>query len=104
MTLLARMLCRLWRGAAPGLGKREGTAEKAEANRPEEISPDELTAIRGIGIATQNRLHTAGIKSYAQLARASPEEVRMKVGKLAGGANVEDWIAQAQELSNRQNT
>ena len=49
MTLLARMLCRLWRGAAPGLGKREGTAEKAEANRPEEISPDELTAIRGIG-------------------------------------------------------
>ncbi len=103
MTLLARMLCRLWRGAAPGPGKREGTAEKTEANRPEEISPDDLTAIRGIGIATQNRLHTAGIKSYAQLARASPEEVRMKVGKLAEGANVEDWIAQAQELSKRQN-
>ncbi len=93
---LARMLRRLRRGAAPDPGKREGTAEKAKVY---EISLDDLTAIRGIGTATQNRLHTAGIKSYAQLARASPEEVRMKVGKLAGGANVEDWIAQAQELS-----
>ncbi len=96
MHLLARMLRRLWRGAASGAGKREGTAEKTKVY---EISLDDLTAIRGIGTATQNRLHTAGIKSYAQLARASPEEVRMKVGKLAGGANVEDWIAQAQELS-----
>ena len=95
---LARMLRRLLRGAAPGPGKREGTAAKVY-----EISLDDLTAIRGIGTATQNRLHTAGIKSYAQLARASPEEVRMKVGKLAGGANVEDWIAQAQELNKRQN-
>ncbi len=101
MHLLARMLRRLWRGAAPGPGKRESTAEKAKVY---EISLDDLTAIRGIGAATQNRLHTAGIKSYAQLARASPEEVRMKVGKLAEGANVEDWIAQAQELSNWQNT
>ncbi len=104
MTLLARMLCRLWRGAAPGPCGREGTAEKTEANRPEEISPDDLTAIRGIGIAIQNRLYRTVIKSYAQLARASPEEVRMKLGKLAGGANVEDWIAQAQELNKRQNT
>ncbi len=104
MHLLARILRRLWRGAAPGPGKREGTAEKAEANQLDEISPDDLTAIRAIGKATQNRLHTAGIKSYAQLARASPEELRFKLGKLAGGANVADWIAQAQELSNRQNT
>ena len=104
MTLLARMLCQLWRGAAPGPCGREGTAEKTEANRPEEISPDDLTAIRGIGKATENRLHTAGIKSYAQLTRASPDEVRMKLGKVAGGAKVEDWIAQAQELNKRQNT
>ncbi len=83
MTLLARMLRRLLRGAAPGPGKREGTAAKVY-----EISLDDLTAIRGIGTATQNRLHAAGIKSYVQLARASPEEVRMKVGKLrdSGGS------------------
>ncbi len=71
MHLLARMLRRLWRGAAPGPGKREGTAEKAEVYRLYEISPDDLTAIRGIGKATQNCLHTAGINSYAQLARAA---------------------------------
>ncbi len=104
MHLLARMLRRLRRGAAPGPGKREGTAEKAELYQLDETSPDDLTAIRGIGIATENRLFRAGIKSYAQLARASPEEVRMKLGKLAGGTNIEDWIAQAQELSKRQNT
>ncbi len=38
-------------------------------------APDDLTAIRGIGIATQNRLYKAGIKSHGQLARATPEDV-----------------------------
>jgi predicted flap endonuclease-1-like 5' DNA nuclease len=59
-----------------------------------------LTAIRGIGIATQNRLYRAGIKSYGQLARATPEDVREILGKSAGGASVEKWIAEAKQLSN----
>jgi predicted flap endonuclease-1-like 5' DNA nuclease len=58
-----------------------------------------LTAIRGIGIATQNRLYAAGIKTYAELARASPEDVREILGKLARGAKVEPWIRQAEELT-----
>ncbi len=104
MVLLARILCRWFGCPAPGPGRQERAADNAAGNSPDESLSDDLTAIRGIGIATQNRLYRAGIKSHAQLTRASPDEVRMKLGKVAGGANVEDWIAQAQELSKRQNT
>ncbi len=100
MTLLTRMLCRLWRCPAPGPGRQERAADNAAANSPDESSPDDLTAIRGIGIATQNRLYRAGIKWYGQLARATPEDVHKILGKFAGGADVEDWIAQAKQLAN----
>ncbi len=103
MALLARILCRLWRCPAPGPGRQERAADEAAANSPDESSSDDLTAIRGIGIATQNRLYRAGIKSYGQLARATPENVRKILGKLAGGASVEDWIAQAKELAKQSN-
>ncbi len=99
MTLLTRTLCR-WLGCpAPGPGRRERAADKAAANSLDESSSDHLTAIRGIGIATENRLYRAGIKSYGQLARTSPAEVREILGKVAGGATVEDWIAQAKQLA-----
>ncbi len=103
MALLARMLCRWFGCPAPGRWRRERAADKAAANSPDESSSDHLTAIRGIGIATQNRLYRAGIKSYAQLARASPAEVREILGKSAGGASVEKWIAEAKELAKQTN-
>jgi predicted flap endonuclease-1-like 5' DNA nuclease len=99
MTLLTRMLCRLWRRPAPGPERRERAAEEAKAGEPPEVSPDDLTAIRGIGIATQNRLYKVGIRSYGQLARATPEDVREILGKFAGGASVEKWIAEAKQLA-----
>ncbi len=102
MALLARILCRLWRCPAPGPGRQERAADNVAANSPDESSSDHLTTIRGIGIATQNRLYKAGIKSYGQLARATPEDVRKILGKLAGGATVEDWIAQARNLASKE--
>ncbi len=103
MTLLTRMLCRLWKCPTSGSDRQDRAADKAEANLPDESSPDDLTAIRGIGIATQDRLYRAGIKSYGQFARATPEDVRKILGKFEGGASVENWIAQAKELSKRTN-
>ncbi len=100
MTLLKRMLCRCWGCLAPGRETRERTAEEAHAGETREVSPDDLTDIRGIGIATQDRLNRAGIKSYGQLARATPEDVRKILGRFAGGASVEKWIAQAKQLVN----
>ncbi len=102
MAFLTRILCRLWMCPAPGPGRRERAADKAAGNSPDESSSDHLTAIRGIGIATENRLYRAGIKSYGQLARAMPEDVRKILGKFAGGASVEKWIAQARELAGQE--
>ncbi len=87
MTLLARMLCRLWRGAAPGPCGREGTAEKTEANRPEEISPDDLTAIRGIGKATQNRLHTLARSRQLCYGRGQPGRAGRAIWGISGYAD-----------------
>ncbi len=101
MTLLTRMLCRWFGCPAPGPGRRERAADKAAANSPDESSSDDLTAIRGIGMATQDRLYRAGIRSYAQLARASPEDVRGILGKVSRGADDEDWIAQAMKLAKK---
>jgi predicted flap endonuclease-1-like 5' DNA nuclease len=84
---------------APGRETRERAAAQAAGNSPDESSSDDLAAIHGIGIATQDRLYRAGIKSYGQLARASPEEVRGILGKFAGGASVEKWIAEAKQLA-----
>ena len=51
-------------------------------------------------MATQDRLYREGIKSDGQVAQASPEEVREIRGKVAGGASVEKWIAEAKQLAN----
>ncbi len=102
MALLARILCRWFGCPAPDPGRQEREADKAAANSPDESSSDHLTAVRGIGIATQNRLYRAGIKSYGQLARATPEDVRKILGKFAGGASVEKWIAQARNLASKE--
>jgi predicted flap endonuclease-1-like 5' DNA nuclease len=59
---------------------------------------DTLTAIQGIGIAAENRLCCAGIKSCSDLAEASSQEIREILGYLAQGSDIERWIEQAREL------
>ena len=70
-------------------------AEKVATEEAEETAVDDLTAIRGIGAATRERLNAAGIKSYAQLAGALPEEVRKALNEQGRNAKVEKWIRQA---------
>ncbi len=97
--MLAGMLCRLWRC---GIVSRTRPTRSAASRGPREDNSDDLTRIRGIGIVSQNRLYAAGIKTYADLAGASLEEVRRKLGNLAPGAKIEDWISQAQELAKKE--
>ncbi len=59
---------------------------------------DTLAEIPGIGIAVQDRLGRAGIKSCSQLADTSPQEIHIILGYLALGSNVQRWIAKAQAL------
>ncbi len=74
-------------------------AEDAASEAPEDSLLDDLTAIRGIGAATQKRLNAAGIQSYAQLANADPEDVRRALNKQHQNTKVERWISRAQELA-----
>lgn len=60
---------------------------------------DPLQAIQGIGPVFARRLHAGGIHSLADLAAATPEQVRAAVAGLRGGklANVQEWIDQARQ-------
>ncbi len=104
MMLLSGMLCRLWKCTAGCSEPSEPPAKKTEPKQSDESTSDDLTVIHGIGIATQNRLYAADITTYARLAQTSPEDVRETVGTLARGANIEDWIARAAELSKSADT
>ncbi len=75
--------------------------ERAEAGPEvvEEVTPDDLTSLPGIGSATQNRLNEAGIHTYAQLAGTTPEHLRQVLGKPYRLADVEEWIEQARRRS-----
>ncbi len=74
-------------------------AEDAASETPEDEPLDDLTAIRGIGAATQKRLNAAAIRSYAQLAEADPEDVRRALNEQRQNTKVERWISRARELA-----
>ena len=103
MLSLAGMLCRLWRCGLCGVVGQRPLEEKASQG-PEENQGDDLTVIRGIGIASQNRLYTAGIKTYAALAGTPAADIRRVLGNFARGARVEEWIAQARDLAGKESS
>ncbi len=83
----------------PTLEELDGAPPEPAEDAASEAAEDDLTAIRGIGAATQERLNAAGIKSYAQLADADPEDVRQALNKRQENTKVERWISQARELA-----
>jgi len=79
--------------------KQEEPVPQARAKpEPRVSSPDDLTAIHGIGPVMQQRLKAAGILTYAQLAHTTPAELRQRLGKLGRFANVEKWVTDARKL------
>ena len=65
---------------------------------------DDLKRLKGIGPVTEQKLHKAGIKSFAVLAKQSPEGVAKLIPKLsATQVAIRGWIHQAQRFSSRQN-
>jgi predicted flap endonuclease-1-like 5' DNA nuclease len=57
-----------------------------------------LGVIPGIGIAVEDPLCRAGVKSCNQLVDTSPSEIGEMLGYLAQGSDIERWIEQAGEL------
>ncbi len=114
--MLMGILCRICRCLGSGPRERESSDTAAEARtetapeaRAQAQAPapasraggagDDLTAIKGIGLTTRNRLNRAGFTTYARLAGARPEQVREALGKSSRGTRVEAWISQAGKLA-----
>ncbi len=116
--MLMGILCRICRCLGTGPRERDASAtsagDEAAEERPETApearaqaqapapaagAADDLTAIKGIGLTTRNRLNRAGITTYARLAEARPEHVREALGKSSRGTRVEAWISQAGKLA-----
>ena len=78
----------------PETGETEAAPQETEPCM-ESGPADDLTVLRGIGEATKNRLHLAGIRTFAQLAHANPEDVRKALGDRGRRTKVDSWIAEA---------
>jgi predicted flap endonuclease-1-like 5' DNA nuclease len=63
-------------------------------------TPDDFVVLRGVGPAFAERLHQAGIRTFAQLARLAPEDVAASCGIPVGRVLRDDWIGQAAEQIN----
>ncbi len=92
MASLLRFLWRAWGCACRGPKKGKPSVETAEA-----ISSDDLSAIMGIGIVIQDRLNRSGIKTYAQLAEVTPDDLEAILGSRITGTKINDWIAEARK-------
>ncbi len=77
--------------------------EQDEASTLAGPPADKLDAIRGIGPVYAQRLSSAGIRSFAQLAELAPEQVGEIVGqgKAENLVNARGWIDQARQLAKK---
>lgn len=64
-----------------------------------EHGKDDLTRILGIGSHREKLFNQAGIQSFAQLARCTPEQLRQILGKQGGLVKVDALIAQARSMA-----
>jgi predicted flap endonuclease-1-like 5' DNA nuclease len=62
---------------------------------------DDLTLINGIGPAFERALNAVGIRSFAQLAQQTPEELAIQLATRVTAERIrrDRWIEQARELA-----
>ena len=81
---------------APAVSPKPPKAAKA-ATPAKPVTPDDLTAIKGIGPVFAKRLNEAGITTFAGLAAASADQLQ-EMTKATATAKPEEWIAQARTM------
>jgi predicted flap endonuclease-1-like 5' DNA nuclease len=64
-----------------------------------EVVPDDLTVIKGIGLAVQEKLRSLGITTFRDLATADPDDLvdQLKASLPVSKARVRGWIEAARE-------
>ncbi len=73
--------------------------QKSQSREVSSLPADEFRRLYGIGPAIERHLHNAGIRTFAQLATLSPEEIVARIpGLSAKRIAKEAWIRQAHKL------
>ncbi len=92
--------------ARRAIGADEAKEEAAlDRNRPEGIdrpeAPDDLKLLSGVGPGIEEKLHSLGIYTFAQIAGWTPAECEWVDGHLAfhGRIEREEWVKQADALA-----
>jgi hypothetical protein len=78
------------------------TATVARHEAAAERQPDDLKQIRGIGSASEQHLHKAGIRSFVQLAAMTPDRLGTSTGLSVHRIIKGNWIGQARKLGRQQ--
>jgi predicted flap endonuclease-1-like 5' DNA nuclease len=66
-----------------------------------DVEPDDLKEIKGVGPVLEGKLHALNVKTFAQIAAFSDEDVEMVSAALSGfkdRVTRDDWMGQAKEL------
>ena len=85
-------------GDGTGEGTADGTGDGSTDGVGEETGT-KLTNITGIGPAYEARLQALCIESVDDLLSADPSNLAEQLGVIGGQSAVEDWIAQARQLT-----
>jgi predicted flap endonuclease-1-like 5' DNA nuclease len=86
----------------PEAKERAPSATEQSGHEPEvapQVVSDDLTVIRGIGPATQEKLRALGIATFSDLARADPKALTepLKGAQPISEARVRGWIEAARQ-------
>ena len=69
-----------------------------DAETTPETPSDDLTAIKGIGPGIVRKLDALGVKTFADLAKADPDDLAIKLAlRPVTPARVREWIAEARK-------
>ena len=84
-------------GVTVGHGPEKGVEQQLKAEK--EVTPDDLTVIKGIGPSVQEKLRSLGIKTFNDLARADPDRLvdQLKTSLPVSKARVRGWTEVARE-------
>lgn len=66
-----------------------------------DVEPDDLKQIKGVGPVLEGKLHALNVKTFAQIAAFTDDDVELVSSALSGfkdRVTRDDWIAQAKEL------
>jgi large subunit ribosomal protein L21 len=73
---------------------KSASAAAAKRQAKATLAADDLTELKGIGPVFAQRLREAGITTFTDVAKATPDALR-EATQATGAADPEEWIAQA---------